>query len=78
MRRDILVCFHSRADYLGSPKEGMAAVTPDGQVLAINRNGTELLGIRQVDAVRRDFSMVFESNLSTLVDRLRHQPAGKR
>ena len=72
--RDILVCFHSRADYLGSPKEGMAAVSPDGQVLAINRNGTELLGIRPVDAVRRDFSMVFESNLSTLVDRLRHHP----
>ena len=72
--RDILVCFHSRADYLGSPKEGIAAVSPDGQVLAMNRNGTELLGIRQVDAVRRDFSMVFESNLSALVDRLRHTP----
>ena len=72
--RDILVCFHTRADYLGSPKEGIAAVSPDGQVLAVNRNGTELLGIRQVDAVRRDFSMVFESNLSALVDRLRHMP----
>ena len=74
--RDILVCFHARADYLGSPKEGLAAVSPDGQVLAINRNGTEILGIRQVDAVRRDFSMVFESNLSALVDRLRHNPQG--
>ncbi len=70
--RDILVCFHERADYLGSPKEGIAAVSPDGQVLAINRNGTQLLGIRQVDAVRRDFSMVFESNLAMLLDRLRH------
>lgn len=74
--RDVLVCFHTRADYLGSPKEGIAAVTPDGQVLAINRNGTDLLGIRQVDAVRRDFSMVFESNLSALIDRLRHIPQG--
>ena len=74
--RDILVCFHSRADFLGSPKEGLAAVSPDGQVLAINRNGTELLGIRQVDAVNRDFSMVFESSLAGLVDRLRHQPQG--
>jgi len=71
---DIIVCFHSRADYLGSPKEGLAAVSADGQVLAINRNGTEILGIRQVDAVRRDFSMVFESNLSALIDRLRSQP----
>src|SRR5574343_541339 len=72
--RDIQVCFHSRPDYLGSPKEGIAAVSPDGQVLAINRNGTDILGIRQVDAVRRDFSIVFESNLSPLVDRVRHNP----
>ena len=71
---DIIVSFHSRADYLGSPKEGLAAVSPDGQVLAINRNGTEILGIRQVDAVRRDFSMVFESNLAALIDRLRNHP----
>ncbi|MFZ2269878.1 MAG: sigma-54-dependent Fis family transcriptional regulator [Azonexus sp.] len=70
--RDILVCFHSRADYLGSPKEGLAAVSPDGQVLAMNRSGLDILGIRQVDAVRRDFSMVFENNLAALIDRLRH------
>ena len=72
--RDILVCFHGRADYLGSPKEGLAAVTADGQVLAINRNGTEILGIRAVDAIRRDFSMVFENSLASLVDRLRSNP----
>lgn len=70
--RDILVCFHGRADYLGSPKEGIAAVSPDGQVLAMNRDGLKILGIRQVDAVRRDFSMVFETNLASLIDRLRH------
>ena len=72
--RDILVCFHSRADYLGSPKEGMAAVSPDGQVIAINRNGLDILGIRQVEAIRRDFSIVFESSLASLIDRLRHNP----
>ncbi len=72
--RDILVCFHHRPDYLGSPKEGLAAVSPDGQVLAINRSGLEILRIRQVDAVRRDFAMVFENNLSSLVDRLRLDP----
>ena len=72
--RDMLVCFHPRPDFLGGPNEGIAAVSPDGQVLAMNRNGTTILGIRQVDAVRRDFSMVFESNLSALVDKLRHSP----
>ena len=74
--RDILICFHERADYLGGPTEGMAAVTPDGLILAINRAGTNILGIRQVDAVRRDFSMVFENSLSTLVDRQRQAPQG--
>ena len=74
--RDLLVCFHNRADYLGSPKEGLAAVSPDGQILAINRDGLKILGIRQVDAVRRDFSMVFESSLSVLVDRLRNGQLG--
>ena len=76
--RDILVCFHSRPDYLGSPKEGIAAVTPDGRVLAMNNSGTEILGIRQIDAMRRDFSIVFESNLSALIDRLRHTPQGSQ
>ena len=72
--RDILVSFHERADYLGSPKEGIAAVSADGQVLAINRNALELLGIRRVDAVRRDFSMVFENHLGSIVDQMRRSP----
>lgn len=70
----LLVCFHPDADYLGSPKEGIAAISQDGQILAINRIGLKILGIRHIDAVRRDFSMVFENNLATLVDRLRHTP----
>jgi len=70
---DLLVCFHPRADYLGSPKEGLAAVSPDGQILAMNRAGLDILGIRQVDAVHRDFWLVFENSLATLIDRLRHK-----
>ena len=74
--RDMLVCFHNRADYLGSPKEGIAAVSANGQILAINRDGLKILGIRPVDAVRRDFSMVFENNLASLIDRLRNNRQG--
>lgn len=69
--RDIIVCFHSRADCIGSPKEGMAAVSADGQIVAINRSGLDILRIRQVDAVRRDFGMVFETNIAPLIDRAR-------
>ena len=51
-----------------------AAVSADGQVLAINRNCLDWLGIRRVDAVNRDFSMVFENSLATLIDKHRQNP----
>lgn len=70
--RDILICFHPLPDYLGSPKEGLAAVSPDGQIQAINRVGAQILGIRPFDAVRRDFSIVFDTSLAALVDRSRN------
>jgi transcriptional regulator of acetoin/glycerol metabolism len=71
---DILVCFHERADFIGSPTEGIAAVSPDGQLIAINQNALKFLGIRRVDAVRRDFAMVFENNLAHLIDQARRTP----
>jgi transcriptional regulator of acetoin/glycerol metabolism len=73
---DILVCFHERADFIGSPTEGIAAVSPDGQLIAINQNALKFLGIRRVDAVRRDFAMVFENNLAHLIDQARRTPFG--
>jgi len=72
----MLVCFHARADYLGSPGEGIAAISCDGEILAMNRQGLKILGLRPVDAVHRDFSMVFETELNTLLDRLRLQIRG--
>ncbi|MCK6413284.1 MAG: sigma-54-dependent Fis family transcriptional regulator [Azonexus sp.] len=72
----ILVCFHGQPEYLDSPQEGMAAVTPDGQIQALNAQGCRILGIRPVDALRRDFSLVFENSLAQLIDRLRHHPQG--
>ncbi|MDX9706275.1 MAG: sigma-54-dependent Fis family transcriptional regulator [Azospira sp.] len=72
--RNILVCFHSRIDYLGSPGEGMAAVSPEGRVLGINQIGLHLLGLRRADVINRDFSMVFEMTLASVIDRLRRDP----
>ncbi|MFZ2855764.1 MAG: sigma-54-dependent Fis family transcriptional regulator [Rhodocyclaceae bacterium] len=72
--RDLLVCFQSRAQGLGHVGEGLAAISPDGQVLAINRAGLDILGIRRIDAIRRDFAIVFESRLAPLIDRLRGNP----
>lgn len=70
--RDILVYFQSCGK--GNPNEGLAAVSADGQVLSVNRAGLELLGIRRTDAVRRDFSIVFETRLSAVIERLRSNP----
>src|SRR5574343_202150 len=69
--RDIIVSLHPDPNYLGSPHEGLAAVNLDSQVLAINRNALEMLGTRRSDAIGRHFSMVFECNLGSLIDRSR-------
>ncbi|MCG2575814.1 sigma-54-dependent Fis family transcriptional regulator [Dechloromonas sp. XY25] len=72
--RELLVCFRRCSDGPGCFDEGLAAVSGDGQILAINRAGLEILGVRRVDVVRRPFSMVFESSLSAVIDRLRTNP----
>ena len=72
--RDLMVRFHPRPEYLGSLKEGIVALSPEGLVLAINRQGLEILGLRRFDVVNRDFALVFENNLSPLVDRHRLHP----
>src|SRR5574343_1831734 len=72
----ILGCVHKQPENLSSLQKGMAAVTPDGQIQALNAQGCRILGIRPVDALRRDFALVFENNLAQLIDRLRHHPQG--
>jgi transcriptional regulator of acetoin/glycerol metabolism len=71
--QDILVFFHPRPEYLGSLYEGLLAVSQDGRVLAVNRAGFELLGLRRDEIVRRDFSTLFETPLGGLVDRNRRE-----
>lgn len=66
--RRILICFHSRAEYLGSLGEGIIAVSPDGCIQAINLAGLTLLRLRRHEVVGRDFSLLFETSLGTLVD----------
>jgi len=73
---DVLICFHHRADFLGSPAEGMVAVSLEGQIQAINEVGLKILNLRRVDVVRREFSMVFERALPYVIDRLRNNLQG--
>ncbi len=66
--KGILIFFHQRPEYLGSLYEGLLAVSPDGRVLAVNRPGLELLGLRREEIVNRDFSGLFEMPLGNLID----------
>lgn len=67
----ILICFHERPEYLGGLGEGTLAVNSDGCIVAINRAGLDLLGLRRHEVAGRDFSVLFETYLSHLVDQSR-------
>lgn len=70
----ILVCFHERSEYLGGLGEGTLAVNADNAIVAINRAGLQLLGLRRHEVVGRDFSVLFETQLGHLVDESRRDP----
>lgn len=67
---ELLLCFHPCPQYLGSLKEGMAAISAAGQILAINRQGLEILRQHRLNVQQRDFSLVFEAGLPDVLARL--------
>ncbi|MFZ2853180.1 MAG: sigma-54-dependent Fis family transcriptional regulator [Rhodocyclaceae bacterium] len=69
--RDLLICFHTQPEYIGSLGEGLAAVAQDGRILAINAAGLEILGLRRDEATRCHCSMLFDASLGALIDRAR-------
>jgi transcriptional regulator of acetoin/glycerol metabolism len=69
--RELLVCFHSKPEYVGSLGEGLAAVAQDGRILAINAIGLEILGLRRDEATRGHCAMLFDASIGTLIDRAR-------
>ncbi len=62
--------FHYRDDMLGSPMEGVIALSPDGRLLGMNQVARRLLG---VDALSGEllFDNLFETGFGSLRDRLR-------
>jgi len=71
---ELLLCFHTRPEYVGSIGEGVAAVAQDGRILAINASGLDILGLRRDEATRCHCSMLFETSLGMLIDRARRDP----
>ncbi|ABE48614.1 GAF modulated sigma54 specific transcriptional regulator, Fis family [Methylobacillus flagellatus KT] len=60
--------FHTAADFIGSAWEGCAVLSREGALLAINRNGLELLGKSNPPT---DFQSIFLEPLSQLLEEYR-------
>ncbi|NTV11499.1 MAG: sigma-54-dependent Fis family transcriptional regulator [Zoogloea sp.] len=74
--RELLLCFHTRPEFVGSLGEGLAALAPDGRLLAMNPAALEMLGLRREDVGRQHFGLIFDGALEPLLDRARRDPHG--
>ncbi|WP_374266772.1 sigma-54-dependent Fis family transcriptional regulator [Zoogloea sp.] len=70
-----LLSFHSRPDHVGSLCEALLAIGPDGDLLGADQTALDLLGLRREDLPRRQYSMLFDVPLGTLIDRARRDPS---
>jgi len=71
---DVIVRFHSRAEFLGTLVEGIAVFTPDGRFLTANRSGQFQLGLSFNALCAHTFSSLFRISVSQLIDRIRQAP----
>jgi transcriptional regulator of acetoin/glycerol metabolism len=71
-RANIVLAFHSRAEYLRTPSAGLIAISPDGTVLGSNAQARFLLQGLPVMAGRR-FEELFCTPFPALINRARNQ-----
>lgn len=64
--RDITLHFHARPEFIGTLWEGIAVFSPDGRLIAINRNGGVQLGLKHV-GIGQVFDDLFDVSLSSLL-----------
>ena len=69
--KSILLCFHHRAEFLGTLGDGLIALSAEGCILAVNRSALQLSGLRREEMLGRDFSTVFATPLGQMMERLR-------
>ena len=72
----IILRFHTRAEFLGTLMEGMAAFSPGGRFLAANRNGLFQLGLSLPALQTHTFSSLFGLPVSALFDHYRTAAPG--
>jgi transcriptional regulator of acetoin/glycerol metabolism len=73
-RHGLRLHFHARAQMLGTVREAMIALAPDGSILGANRNALEQLGLN-VPALRKlGLAAVFGTGIAAIADHSRHHP----
>jgi len=70
-RHGLRLHFHSRVQMLGTMREAMVALSPDGSILGANRSALEQLGLN-VPALRKlGLEAVFGTNVASIADHCR-------
>jgi transcriptional regulator of acetoin/glycerol metabolism len=72
-RHGLRLHFHPRVDRLGTVREGMLALAPDGSVVGANRSALELLGLHSARLRGLGLEAVFGCGVPTLADHCRHR-----
>ncbi len=73
---DIVIHFHTRPEFLGTLWEGIAAFGPEGQLIAVNRNGAFQLGLPNNPGALQ-FSELFDKKIASVLDAVRHSVHGQ-
>ncbi|HOX67815.1 MAG TPA: helix-turn-helix domain-containing protein [Burkholderiaceae bacterium] len=71
-RHGLRLHFHRRPEMLGTMREAMVALSPDGKILGANRSALELLGISAAALRMQGLEAVFGITLAGIVDHCRH------
>ena len=65
---DILMHFHSRPEFIGTLREGIAVFSSNNRLLAINKHGYTQLGLSPEHVSGLEFSAIFDGSLPALMD----------
>jgi len=71
-RHGLRLHFHTRAEMLGTMREAMVALSPDGGILGANRSALEQLGLNIVALRKLGLEAVFDTTVAAIADHCRH------
>jgi transcriptional regulator of acetoin/glycerol metabolism len=70
-RQGLRLCFHRRAELLGTMREAMLALSPEGAILGANRGAIELLGLNVAALRMLGLEAVFGIGVAQIADYFR-------